>query len=156
MENSVPFVSRASRSVILHTSDALARPPTTRSLVVLDEEIVARNVAMSTSFYRRSIVGIDRSRTPGKERPRRDSTSNRDFRLILQTRRYACVIDCPRSAEPRERTRIRGCVGERRRRRRITAVGEGGGRGGSNQGRRDCGVKGEREEMERRGEDAGR
>lgn len=39
----------------------------------------------------------DRSRTPRKEAAA-IRLSNRDFRLILQTRRYACVIDCPRNA----------------------------------------------------------
>lgn len=36
--------------------------------------------------------------------------SNRDFRLILRTRRYACVINCLRIGD-RGRTRIRWCVG---------------------------------------------
>lgn len=87
--------------MILHTN-GVSRSSSRRCS---NEGIVASNGRSSTLFpARRSIdgSGIDRGKMP-----RGDSASNRDFRLILQTRRYACVIDCPRDAE-REREELDG------------------------------------------------
>lgn len=59
------------------------------------------------SLYGRAIGRIDRGHREERPRP-----PNRDLRLILQTRRYAYVIDCPRNA--RRRRELGGCVREER------------------------------------------